>query len=101
MAEGNGNEAKAALERLKERVDKHDVDFGNLRVWVKDLDDAMVVQSRIERLQSEAIEESRATEKRLDEQSRARQKYLDDRVDKVVSAIGDLISRIPPDNLRK
>jgi hypothetical protein len=99
MGEGNGNEAKAALERLKERVDKH-VDLGNLRVWVKDLDDAMVVQSRIERLQSEAIAESRATEKRLDKESRARQEHLDERVDKLVSAIGDLISRIPPGNLR-
>jgi len=90
MAEGNGNEAKAALERLKARVDKRDEALSNLRIWVKDLDDAMVVQSRIERLQSEALEESRA-----------RQKYLDDRVDKLVSAIGDLISRIPPENLRR
>ena len=90
MAEGNGNEAKAALERLKARVDKRDEALSNLRIWVKDLDDAMVVQSRIERLQSEALEESRA-----------RQKYLDDRADKLVSAIGDLISRIPPENLRR
>jgi hypothetical protein len=61
----------------------------------------MVVQSRIERLQSEAIEKSRATEKCFDEQSRARQKYLDDHVDKLVSTIGDLISRIPPVNLHR
>jgi hypothetical protein len=90
MAEGNGNEAKAALDRLKQRVDEHADALGNLRTWVKDLDDAMVVQARIERLQSEAIEESRARENRLDE-----------RVDKLVSAIGDLISRIPPENLRR
>ncbi len=80
----------AALERLKERVNQHDDALGNLRIWLKDLDDAMVVQARIERLQSEAIEQSRARENRLDE-----------RVDKLVSAIGDSISRIPPENLRR
>jgi len=56
MAEENGSEVRAALERLKRRVDDHQLEIGNIRTWVKDLDDAMVVQARIERLQSEGIE---------------------------------------------
>ena len=96
MSEGNGNEASAALERLKARVDAHDQDLTDLRSVVRDLSDAMVVQARIEKRQSEAIDR---TEEGI-VQSRAKDKVLDERVDKLVVSISELIRRIPPDSLR-
>jgi hypothetical protein len=55
MSEGNGNEASAALARLKARVDAHDSDLSELRTIVRDLSDTMLVQAHIEKRQSEAI----------------------------------------------
>jgi len=96
MSEGNGNEASAALARLKARVDAHDSDLSELRTIVRDLSDTMLVQAHIEKRQSEAINR---TEEGI-AASRAREKSLDERVDKLVSSIAELIRRIPPDNLR-
>jgi hypothetical protein len=89
MAEDNGNEARAALARLQKRLDEHDESFAQLRLIVTNLSDAMVVQSVLERKQSEAIVEGES-----------RQDRLDARVDKLVSSIGELIRRIPPENLK-
>jgi hypothetical protein len=96
MSEGNGNEASAALARLKARVDAHDSDLSELRTIVRDLSDTMLVQAHIEKRQSEAINR---TEEGI-AASRAREKSLDERVDKLVSSIAELIRRIPPDSLR-
>ena len=95
MSEGNRNEAWAALERLKARVDAHDQDLTDLRSVVRDLSDAMVVQARIEKRQSEAIDRTEGIA-----QSRAKDKVLDERVDKLVVSISELIRRIPPESLR-
>ena len=67
----------------------HDESFAQLRLIVTNLSDAMVVQSVLERKQSEAIVEGES-----------RQDRLDARVDKLVSSIGELIRRIPPENLK-
>jgi hypothetical protein len=60
MPEENGSEARAALERLKARVDSHDGDIAELRSIVGDLSEAMVVQAHLERRQSEAIDRGAA-----------------------------------------
>ena len=96
MPEDNGNEAQAALERLKARVDAHDESLAGLRAIVTNLSDAMLVQSRLERKQSEAITEGESRQDRLD----ARVDKLGARIDALVSSIGELIARIPPENLR-
>jgi hypothetical protein len=96
MPEENGNEASAAFARLKARVDGHDTDLAALRSIVSDLSDAMLVQARIEKRQSELIDR---TAEGLAE-AQARDRRLDDRVADLVSSIAELIRRIPPDNLR-
>jgi hypothetical protein len=103
MAETNGSEARAALERLKARVDAHDDDLAGWRAVVKDLSDAMVVQAHLERKQSDAIAESRKREDSIDariDKLLTAGRDIDARVDKLVVAIGELIARIPPAGLR-
>jgi hypothetical protein len=103
MAEANGNEARAALEHLKARVDAHDGDIDGLRSIVKDLSHAMVVQAHLERKQSDAIVESREREDRIDariDNLLTAGRDIDARIDKLVLAIGGLIARIPPAALR-
>jgi len=90
-----GNEAKAAMERLQVRVTGLETDVYGLRSIVKDLSDAMVVQAHLERKQSEAIVNAQEGV----EESRRKEAALDKRVSDLVSAIGELISRIPPGNL--
>jgi hypothetical protein len=103
MAESNGNEAHAALERLKSRVDEQEKSTAALRTIVRNLEDAMVVQTSLEQRQNAAILKNEARQVSLEaraEEEEKRQRQLDERVDKLVSSIGELIRRIPPENLR-
>jgi len=99
MADTNGSEAQAALERLKKRVDSHDEEFVNLRFIVKALSDAMVVQAHLERKQSDAISDGQSHEARIDDRIEKLIEagaQMDARLDKLVVSIGELIRRMPP-----
>lgn len=89
MAEGNGQNHEARISVLEQAR--------------KEMEDALLVTSQLEARQSRLIKElaneqdaQRAEQKAARERSAA----LDARIDKLVSSIGELISRIPPENLR-
>jgi chromosome segregation ATPase len=89
MPDTNGSEWEARWQRNEEEHDQ-------FRRDLRDLLTAQVIQQgRIDDL-------LKATERLSSsmEQSRAKEAVLDKRVDDLVSAIADLIRRIPPENLR-
>lgn len=83
MADGNGQNHETRISALEEAR--------------KNIEDALLVTSQLEARQSRLLREL-ATEQ--DEQ---RLKFIEqgERVDKLVIAIGELIRRIPPENLRR
>jgi hypothetical protein len=93
VAEGNGSERDARLNRIEQEHDEFRRDMKNLLI-------AQVIQkSEIDDLLKLTREQTR----QLELESTARREKdeaLDARVDKLVSSIGELISRIPPENLR-
>ena len=83
MADGNGKDNTQQRLDALEQMDK------------------LLLRAQV--LQQDALEQLQKTVKQHAEwQARAeeRDKRLDERIDKLVSSIGDLISRIPPENLR-
>ncbi len=102
MAEENGfvtGDARvdAALKRMQERNDAR----------FSALEDALLVQvhleSRLGRQMKEHAEWLVAHEKEQAERDRRidqRMEDLGERIDKLVSGIGNLVNRIPPENLR-
>ncbi len=76
----------AALKRLQERNDAR----------FKDLEDALLVQVQLEKRMRELVKDQ--AEYLASHETRLRS--LDERIDKLVSAVGTLISRIPPESLR-
>ena len=92
MADANGGEYEARLRR----VEKEHEDF---RLDLRQLLTAQVIQKdQIDKLLAGL--EKEAEERRLEtERLREKDIILDRRVDDLVSAIGDLIRRIPPQNL--
>ena len=76
----------------------------------KELEDSFIVLTHVETKMSQLLREQTeyvaSHEQRLKEYERwrkeqaERDRVLDERIDKLVSAIGDLISRIPPQNLK-
>ena len=82
MAEGNGQNHETRISVLEEAR--------------KNIEDSLLVMSHLEARQSRLI---RDLANEQDEQSR---KFAEqgERIDKLVSAIGQLIARIPPENLR-
>ena len=77
----------------------------------RELEDALIVLTHVETRMSQLVKEQAEYvanhEKRLreaeerDQRHREAEQRLDQRIDNLVSAIADLISRIPPDNLRQ
>jgi Skp family chaperone for outer membrane proteins len=94
MAEADGSgrldRIEVNLERLTERfnamIEHHDREFKQLMTW------QVLMQDEVRKL----AEDEAAYRKEQRERDRA----LYGRVSDVVSAIGDLIRRIPPENLR-
>ena len=93
MAETNGGEWRA-------RAEQNDREHEQFRRDLRDLLTAQVIQKA-------QIDDLLAAQRRFDEQiereaaeRKAKDASLDARVDAVVSAIGDLIRRIPPESLR-
>jgi hypothetical protein len=83
----------AALKRMQERNDAR----------FKALEDAMLVQVHLEKRMGEIARQH--TEWLASHESglkdlRERDRIIDDRINKLVSSIGELIRRIPPENLR-
>ena len=82
-----------------------DAALARIRGKFRDLEDAMIVQAHLEaglsrqlKEHAQMLVELSAQAKHNDEEHRRfieRQQYLDERVDKLVSAIGQLIQRIP------
>lgn len=88
MPETNGSHWEARLTRIEQAGEEFRRDMRNLltaQVLQKDQIDNLVKAIELEREQRKAGEQ-RAREER---------KVLDERVDKLVSAIGDLIRRMP------
>jgi hypothetical protein len=91
MPDGNGSRAwrqdMAALEKAH-----------------KELEDSFIVLTQVETRMSQLLREQTeyvaSHEKRLQEQAE-RDRVIEERIEKLVSAIGDLIARTPPENLPK
>jgi predicted nucleic acid-binding Zn-ribbon protein len=93
MADGNGSEWEARLRRVEQEHETFQRDIRNLltaQVLQKDEIDSLLKASREQR---QSLELEREQRKAVDE-------ALDRRVSDVVSAIGELIRRIPPENLQ-
>jgi len=82
MAEGNGQNHETRISVLEEAR--------------KNIEDSLLVMSHLEARQSRLIRDL------ADEQDEQSRKFAEqgERIDKLVSAIGQLIARIPPENLR-
>lgn len=94
MPEGNGNERDARLERIEQQQEQFQRDM-------RDLLTAQVIQKdEIDKLLASTIKLRDAQERESEERKEA-DKVLDARVQATVSAIGDLIRRIPPENLKR
>ena len=101
MPDGNGN--RDWHQEMRERMEA-------LEKAHKELEDSFIVLTHVETKMSQLLKEQTEYvanhEKRLQEQEKRRQEQaerdraIDERIDKLVSAIGDLIRRIPPQNLR-
>lgn len=85
----------------------HEARLRRLEEARKELEDAFVVMTHLETKQSNVIKELAAEQEaqrkrttELDEAQRKRTAELDERINKIISAFGDLIARIPPPNLR-
>ena len=100
MADANGSgrmdRVEAALDRLTERfeamVEHHDREFKSLMTW------QVLTQDQVRETQHQVQETSKFVRElgaRMDELG-AR---TDERINKLVSSIGALITRIPPENL--
>jgi hypothetical protein len=98
MAEGNGNH-DTRMDRIERALELLIADHEQFRADHKQLLIAQVVQSdEIEKLLKVTQEQTR----QLKEENIARKETtaaLDTRVNDLVLAIGDLIARIPPQNL--
>lgn len=93
MAETNGSEWEARLRALEQMRDE-------FRRDVKDLLTAQVIQkARIDDLLKLSALQRQNLEKESEER-KAKDAALDERVADVVSAVGELIRRIPPENLQ-
>ena len=94
MPDGNGS--RDWREEMAERM-------AALEKAHKELEDSFIVLTHVETKMSQMLRDQAdyvaSHEKRLQEQAE-RDRILDERIDKLVSAIGDLIRRIPPQNLR-
>lgn len=89
MADTNGSEWEARYQRNEQEHDQ----------FRRDLRDLLTAQV-IQKAEIDDLLKSQRELTRNLEQLRAKDEALDARVDKLVSAIGDLIRRIPPENLR-
>lgn len=56
-ANGEGESARAAFERLRQRVNEHDGQLQGLSHIVANLEQALIIQAHLEKRQSEAIKE--------------------------------------------
>lgn len=93
MPESNGNERDARLERIEREHDE-------FRRDIRDLLTAQIIQKgEIDDLLKNSQQQGRNLEAEAKER-REKDAALDKRVDHLVSSIGDLIRRIPPENLR-
>jgi hypothetical protein len=89
MPEGNGSERDARLQRMEQQQEQFQRDMQNLLT-------AQIVQNaQIQENTKQIAEQGRNLDKAL-----LREAHFDERVDNLVSAIGDLIRRIPPGNLK-
>jgi hypothetical protein len=84
-----------------------DAALERIRGKFRDVEDAMVVQAYLNRDSARVVKQvaermewlEQQLEREADER-KIKDAAIDARVDKLVSAIGDLIQRIPPQNLR-
>jgi|GraSoiStandDraft_50_1057286.scaffolds.fasta_scaffold2187389_1 limonene-1,2-epoxide hydrolase len=94
MPDGNGS--RDWRQEMRERMEA-------LEKAHKELEDSFIVLTHVETKMSQLLKDQTEYvanhEQRLREQAE-RDRVLDERIDKLVSAIGDLIRRIPPQNLR-
>jgi len=88
MPDGNGN--RDWQQEMRERT-------AALEKAHKELEDSFIVLTHVETKMSQMLRDQ--TEYVASHEQRLR--ALDERIEKLVSAIGDLISRIPPENLRQ
>ncbi len=107
MAESNGNQ-NTRLDRIERALELLIADHEQFRVDHQQLLTAQVVQQgEIEKLLAITQEHTRQIEAERDQidahrqLQREGQAALDKRVNDLVSAIGDLIARIPPQNLSR
>lgn len=90
MAEENGNR-ETRLDRIERALELMISDHEQFRVDLRQLLTAQVIQKdEIEQHTKQIMEQTKQIE-----QLRARDAVLDERVDKLVSAIGEYISRLP------
>jgi hypothetical protein len=100
MAEGNGDR-DTRMDRIERALELMIADHEQFRADHKQLLIAQVIQKdQIDKL-LESLDRER--EERLAQEAalKAKDAALDKRVDDLVSAIGDLIRRIPPESLKR
>ena len=104
MPEPNGEIPRTGDARVDAAIER-------IRGKFRDMEDAMIVQAYLNRDTARLVKEMAERHDRYEgeheqqherevAEQKAKDAALNERIDKLVSAIGDLIRRIPPANLR-